>query len=76
MMDCPEHYIFFLVFAVVVNRHAPVRISAISWRISVIRGGIRCQTKEGPSRCFSGQYEFAGDVLAAVHRRGPGSAKK
>jgi hypothetical protein len=51
-LDCPEHYSFFLVFAVVVNRHAPVRISAISWRISVVGGGIRCQTKERTSCCF------------------------
>jgi hypothetical protein len=25
---------------------------------------------------FSGQYEFTGDVLVAVHRRGPDPAKK
>jgi hypothetical protein len=25
---------------------------------------------------FSGQYGFAGDMLVAVHRRGPGAAKK
>jgi hypothetical protein len=25
---------------------------------------------------FSGQYEFAGDVLVVVHRRGPSAAKK
>jgi hypothetical protein len=51
VLDCPEHYSFFSVFAVVVNRHAPIRIIAISWRISVVGGGIRCQTKERPSHC-------------------------
>jgi hypothetical protein len=51
IMDCPEHYNFFSVFAVVVSRRASVRISAIRWGIRVTGGGIRCRTKERPSRC-------------------------
>jgi hypothetical protein len=32
--------------------------------------------RRGLAVVFSGQYEFAGDVLVAVHRRGHGAAKK
>jgi hypothetical protein len=34
------------------------------------------EQKRGLAVAFSGQYEFAGDVLVAVHRRGPGAVKK
>jgi hypothetical protein len=29
-----------------------------------------------PVIAYLGRYRFAGDVLVAVHRRGPGAAKK
>jgi hypothetical protein len=32
--------------------------------------------RRGLAVVFSGQYEFAGDVLVVVHRSGPGAAKK
>jgi hypothetical protein len=41
----------FSVFAVVVDREIPTQIGAISLGNRVAVGGIRCRTKEGPSRC-------------------------
>jgi hypothetical protein len=40
----------FSVFAVVVDREIPTQIGAISLGNRVAVGGIRCRTKEGPSR--------------------------
>jgi hypothetical protein len=37
---------------------------------------IGVEQRRGLTVAFFGQYEFAGDVLVAVHRRGPGTAKK
>jgi hypothetical protein len=34
------------------------------------------EQRRGLPVAFSGQYEFAGDVLIAVHRRGLGAVKE
>ena len=34
------------------------------------------EQRRGLAIAFSDQYEFARDVLVAVHRRGPGTVKK